>query len=185
MRPPVIQDIPICFLTHFSSPPDAMMSCTLGGSAPTFWLHVGPSSPSFTVTVDRRMSQVNFLIDYKSSFSVSRGISPKTCLGNLEITYHPVLLVNFFSLSGQVWGADGGESKDSRFLDGSIISFCCEPIAFEEKTSRSLCTSLGTSTIRRPLLIALRPKMFPKLPRYSRVRIFHLEQDERSSEKVI
>ena len=174
MLPLVVQDIQICFFTHFSSPPDAIISCTLRGSAPTFWVQFGPFSLSFTVTVDRRMSHISFLIDHKSSFSVSRGNSPNTLglnlgdlLGksNLEITYHPVLLVNFFSLSGQLWGADGGESKDLRFLDGSNISFCCEPTVFEEKTSRSLCTSLGASTIRRPLFITLRPKTFPKLPR--------------------
>ena len=108
----LVQDSPICFFTHFSSPPDAMISCTLGGSAPTFWLQVGPLSPSFTVTMDRGMSQVNVLKTNESSFSVLRGQTPKTCLGSqfwlqsrrsdFEITYQPVLLVNFFAFSGEL-----------------------------------------------------------------------------------
>ena len=79
------------------------------------------------------------------------------------ITYQPVLLVSFFSFSGELWGAGGGESKDSLFPDGSVISFGGE-LAAEEKVSRSLWTSFGTSTVMRELLIALRLKMFPKLP---------------------
>ena len=108
----LVQDPPICFFTHFSSPPDAMMSCTLGGSAPTFWVQVDPLSPSFTVTMDRAMSQVNVLIENKPSFSVLGGNAPRTCLGSqlwlqlrrsdFEITYQPVLLVNFFSFSGEL-----------------------------------------------------------------------------------
>ena len=78
----IFQDPPICLFTHFSSPPDAMISCTLGGSAPTFWLQVGPFSPSSTVTVDRRRSQVNLLIKNQSSFLVSGGNIPKRCLGS-------------------------------------------------------------------------------------------------------
>ena len=59
----------ICFFTHFSRPPDTMISCTLGDSAPTFWVQVGPVLPSFTVTVDRVISQVNILLENKPSFS--------------------------------------------------------------------------------------------------------------------
>ena len=99
-----------------------------------------------------------------------------------KFTYQPVLLVSFFSFSGTLWDAGGGESKDSRFPNGSDISLRCELIAFEEKTSRSLCTSLGTSTVKRPLLIALRPKMFPKLPSHCRVKIFPLKLDDELSQ---
>ena len=187
----LIQGSPICFFTHFSSPPDAMISCTLSGSAPTFWLQVGPLSPSFTVTTDRDMSQVNVLIEDEPSFSILWGNAPGTCpwsqlwlqlrRRDFEITYQPVLLVNFFSFSGTLWGPGGGESKDSRFSDGS---FCCEPTAAEEKYSRSLCTSLGTSTIKRPLLTALRPKVAPKLPTLPS-QIPSSKQDEGFSEKML
>ena len=85
-----------------------------------------------------------------------KGMSPK-------FTYQPVLLVSFFSFSGELWGAGGGESKDSRFSDGSCISFGGE-LPAEEKVARSLWTSFGTSTVMRALLIALRLKIFPKLP---------------------
>ena len=37
-----------------------MISCTFGGSSPTFWLHVLPPSPSVTITLLRRTSQTSF-----------------------------------------------------------------------------------------------------------------------------
>lgn len=108
---------------------------------------------------------------------VKKGMGPK-------FTYQPVLLVSFFSFSGELWGAGGGESKDSRFSDGSCISFGGE-LPAEEKVSRSLWTSFGTSTVMRALLIALRPKIFPKLPIMNVAESISSTQDREKSREII
>jgi len=41
---------PNSFPTHFSNPPCAMISCTLGGSSPTLCFHSSPPSPSLITT---------------------------------------------------------------------------------------------------------------------------------------
>ena len=48
-----------------------MISCTLGGDAPTFWLQISPFPPNFIVAVECLRSQVNFLIIAGFALSVS------------------------------------------------------------------------------------------------------------------
>ena len=61
--------------------------------ATTPWLQIEPPLPSCTMTLLRFTSHVSV---------------------------QPVLRVGFFPCSGIAWAAGGGESKDSRFRDGSF-----------------------------------------------------------------
>ena len=171
--PPAFRGFQFGFSPVSRVPPEAMILCIWGGKAVTFWLQVGPFSPSFTVTVDWRMSHVNFLLKHKPFLSILRWqylnnksyvstLTIKLPRNDFETTYQPVLPDSFFSFSKKLRDADS---------DSSETLFYYKLTAYKKKTSRSLCTSLGTSIVQRPLLIALRPKMFPKLPNYRRVKI--------------